>query len=64
MEVFAVVGWDNYYPSPDNVLDGKLYRSREEAQQALNEFVGSKRDDMWEQYDFVEIFVYDLVGEE
>ena len=35
MEVYAVIGWDYYYPSPDNVM--KMFKSWDKACSFLEE---------------------------
>ena len=49
MKVYAVAAWDNYYPSPDNVL--KVFSSKEKAYEYYQEVVGTLSMD---RYDILE----------
>lgn len=52
MKVYAVITYDGYYPSPDNVV--KVFRSKEKA----DEF--SQKYALDSSFDFTEVVEYDV----
>lgn len=50
MRVYAVIGYDNYYPCPDNVI-GPLYTNYNQAEEALEQAKENGRRDF---YDIIE----------
>lgn len=50
-KVYAVAAYDNYYPSPDNVI--AMFFDEEEALKCLEDSIGGPMD-------YYDLFVYDV----
>jgi len=46
MRVYAVIGYDNYYPEPDNIVG--IYLSEQRAEETLEECLREGRRDNYE----------------